>query len=236
MECLFKNQMFDASTQLIKWYQSTPVGQSNHMQAYFQTMHTLGDSPTFVVMTGCTFPFVSRQTGFYLCVTMSLGIFARCLMKLLFRDPRPYMINQLLYPNMCDTTYGTPDSEILLATLLIGTIWLIRNDMKPVALTRRQQIFQYAVWTLSLFFWLNMNLTGPLSGVSSVDQVLFGLNIGILLALFCNFVLKKPIERHVTKLMDGEFHVMGYTHLIRNWFFLLVFLVLFFLILYISLK
>ncbi len=79
-----------------------------------------------------------------------------------------------------------------------------------------------------------MIFTGPLSGVSSFDQVLFGLNIGILLALFCNYVLKKPIERHVTKLMDGEFHVSGYLPLIRNWFLMLVFLVLFFLVLYIS--
>lgn len=145
------------------------MGKSDNMQAYFQTMHVLGDCPTFVVMTGCTFPFVSRQTGFYLCVAMSLGIFTRCLVKLMFRDPRPYMVNQLLYPNMCDTTYGTPDSEILLATLLLGAIWLIRSEMKPSPMTRKRKILMYAAWTLATLFWINMIFTGPLSGVSSVD-------------------------------------------------------------------
>jgi hypothetical protein len=91
-------------------------------------MHVLGDAPTFVVAIGSSFPFLSRQDAFYYTVSGSVGIFVRCWMKLNFRDPRPYMVNLALYPNMCDTTYGTPDSEILLATLMLGVIWLNRSE------------------------------------------------------------------------------------------------------------
>lgn len=50
-----------------------------------------------------------------------------------------------------------------------------------------------------------MLITGIINGVSSIDQILFGLNIGILLAFFCNGVIQRPLDRHVTHLMNGEF-------------------------------
>lgn len=45
-----------------------------------------------------------------------------------FRDPRPYMVNLLVYPNTCETTYGTPDSEVMLSTFMIGVVWLNKGD------------------------------------------------------------------------------------------------------------
>lgn len=44
-----------------------------------------------------------------------------------------------------------------------------------------------------------------LSGIATVDQTCFGLGVGLLVAFFCNSVLLKPIDKHVTMLMNGEF-------------------------------
>lgn len=91
---------------------------------YITAFHVLGDSPSFVIMLATIFPFTSRQDAFYYQVAFSLGIFIRCCMKMAFRDPRPFMQTLRVYPNMCDFSYGTPDSEILLTTLMIGVIFL----------------------------------------------------------------------------------------------------------------
>lgn len=46
--------------------------------------------------------------------------------------------------------------------------------------------------------------------------MMFGLMLGVLLAFFCDGVLAKPIERHITQLMNGEYQVKGYSKLFRN--------------------
>jgi len=108
------------------------------------------------------------------------------------------MVNLALYPNMCDTTYGTPDSETLLATLMIGVIWLSRSEQPPKERPRSKTIVLAVVWSFSIFIWLNLMLGGLVNSVSTVDQILFGLNLGILLAFFCHSILRKPIDVHVT--------------------------------------
>lgn len=94
---------------------------------YFIVFHVLGDSPSFIVLLATIFPFVSRQDAFYYQVAFSVGLFVRCCLKMLFRDPRPFMFSLVVYPNMCDLSYGTPDSEILLITLMIGVIFLNKS-------------------------------------------------------------------------------------------------------------
>lgn len=79
------------------------------------------------------------------------------------------MVNLALYPNMCDTTYGTPDSETLLATLMIGVIWLGRSEQPPKERPRSKTIVIAVVWSLSIFIWLNLMLGGLVNSVSTVD-------------------------------------------------------------------
>ena len=60
-------------------------------------------------------------------------------------------------------------------------------------------------WILAIFFWLNVIISGMLNGVSSIDQTVFGLMVGVIVAFFCNSVIAKPVEQHITKLMNGEY-------------------------------
>ena len=58
------------------------------------------------------------------------------------------------------------------------------------------------------------------------------MNLGILLAFFCNGILKRPIDRHITDLMNGEYQVKGYSTLVRKMMVLMVTVTLFIMILY----
>jgi len=44
-----------------------------------------------------------------------------------------------------------------------------------------------------------------LNGISTIDQTVFGLIVGVIIAFFCNTIVAKPVEKHVTKLMNGEY-------------------------------
>ena len=45
---------------------------------------------------------------------------------------------------------------------------------------------------------------------------LFGLGVGVLVTFFFNSVLLKPIDKHVTILMNGEYQVLVYCKIMRN--------------------
>lgn len=128
-----------------------------------------------------------------------------------------------VYPNMCDFSYGTPDSEILLTTLMIGVIFLNKGRRsiysQETRFTRGMSKFG---WFLAIFIWVNILFCGVVNGLCTVDQTLFGLNLGIMLAFSCEYLLRLPIDRHVTKLMNGEYEVTGYGSLIQKSLLLIV--------------
>jgi H+/Cl- antiporter ClcA len=48
-------------------------------------------------------------------------------------------------------------------------------------------------------------LQGAFNGNNTTDEILFGVELGILVALFSHYVIRKKIDNHVTRLMDGIF-------------------------------
>ena len=69
---------------------------------------------------------------------------------------------------------------------------------------------------MAIFTWVNIMMTAIVSGNATVDQVLFSLELGVLVALFCNSVMRVPLSEHITRLMNGEYNSTGYGRLIRN--------------------
>lgn len=137
---------------------------------YFVAFHILGDSPSFIVLLATIFPFTSRQDAFYYQFSLGFGLFIRCLMKLIFRDPRPFMTTLSVYPNLCDLSYGTPDSEIFLATLMIGVVYLNKNRQENCATqsTFARKMNSFA-WFLAIYFWLNLLFCGFVNGLCTID-------------------------------------------------------------------
>ena len=199
-ELLFKQALFNASLQIIfAFQQNLQFGNNPYLLYYCRIIHVLGNAPAFLLYLTLAFPIVSRQTAFYLCVCFGLGVFVRCSVKLLFRDARPYMVRQSVYPNMCDTSYGTPNSETLLCTLALTVLFL--NHTTPTT-SRCKTIL---LSSLATFVWLSFFLADIVNGVSSLDQVCFAACLGLVLGCFCEFILKESVTKHVSKLMDGEY-------------------------------
>ena len=61
-----------------------------------------------------------------------------------------------------------------------------------------------------------MALASMIDGLSSIDQIAFGVGLGIWIAFFCNGVIRKPLDRHITVLMNGEYQISGYWPLLRT--------------------
>lgn len=65
------------------------------------------------------------------------------------------------------------------------------------------------------FIFINLATSNFVLGAQSIDQIFFGVCLGLWLGYFCNAFIRKPLDMHVTRLLDGEYHVQGYTTLLK---------------------
>ena len=70
--------------------------------------------------------------------------------------------------------------------------------------------------TWFLFLYINVALADFMTGVQSIDQIFFGTTIGIWLGFFCNAFVRKPLDAHITRLLNGEYRLQGHGKLVRN--------------------
>ena len=50
-----------------------------------------------------------------------------------------------------------------------------------------------------------MIMASLLDGLNSIDELAFGIGLGIWIAFMCNGAIRKPLDRHITILMNGEY-------------------------------
>ena len=62
---------------------------------------------------------------------------------------------------------------------------------------------------------LNLAASNFVLGAQSIDQIFFGVCLGIWLGYFCHAFIRKPLDAHVTNLLNGEYHSQGYTTLLK---------------------
>ena len=78
------------------------------------------------------------------------------------------------------------------------------------------KIFRYCMMVWFSFFYINVVAANFVLGLSSIDQIFFGTVLGLWLGYLCNSFLRKPLDQHITKLLNGEYHVIGYNSLLKS--------------------
>ena len=77
---------------------------------------------------------------------------------------------------------------------------------------------------LTLTLLILFSLEGLYNGTHTLDEILFGAELGLFLAMFGQFYVKPKLDRHLTDLMDGMY-VNRYRQIVLS--FLIPFLALF---------
>jgi len=116
MEMLFKQQMTQASMAVIKYIQEAKLFQKPRMDNYLIFWHYVGQVGFLMFLICCLFPLISRQGSYYFIASFSVGLTTCSILRLAFREPRPFMVDLQVFPLVCDLTYGTPNAEIMLTT------------------------------------------------------------------------------------------------------------------------
>lgn len=56
---------------------------------------------------------------------------------------------------------------------------------------------------IAFMFLILFCLQGSYNGNNTIDEILFGIECGILIAYFCHYFIRVRLDSHLTKMMDG---------------------------------
>ena len=111
------------------------------------------------------------------------------------------------------TDYGNPNHDLISISTFGLVLWLSAvhksQDNKPVV-EDTPKVAKCKKIAGIIFGVILLGLTGFLMfivlflGISSLDQAIFGLTLGIWLATFFHFCLKNPMSEHVDNLQKGQ--------------------------------
>lgn len=157
-----------------------------------------------------------------------MGLFTATFMKLTFQDGRPFMFSSRVFPYVCELEFGNPSVVVLNCVAFIFSNGLnlyekLKNQDED--LSDKQKIGAAIGIVGSLVAIIVASLQGIYNGTNTIDQVLFGVELGLFIAFFCHYLVKDTLRRHITNVLDGMY-VNRYKQLVMG--FLVAFLSLFF--------
>ena len=163
------------------------------------------------MMTLCivTFYMGSRQKFFYFIGALTLDKGLSNTMKLIYKDPRPYMLKSSIGLD-CSSVYGMPSghssSAVILSTVLIldffhGERFCIHEIHGLADRNKKLKVYNwcsYLVGCLAALIWATcIPFSRYLLGAHSLDQVLFGALLGLWEGLFMHFIVREKLLLHI---------------------------------------
>ena len=112
----------------------------------------------------------------------TFGIFCNGVLKLVYLDPRPFWVDERLFPCICTANYGNPSTTGLNSFLMFINIYKIYS-------IRKHQVSPLQRWTVLSICCLGifcMSLSRFMGNVHSLNQIFFGYGIAYII-IYCYY-------------------------------------------------
>ena len=167
----------------------------------------MGGGHELCFVAAVAFLWGRRSTFMYYISFIALDKIIVAYFKLAMANPRPYMIDPLIKPLKCSTSFGCPSGHSTAAALGSVVVFLDIFHGETHGLVK-ERYYSKPVYFLGLFcalFWqFSIPYTRLVMGVHSPNQILFGNMCGNWCALFLHFVVRDRLILHVEKIMKQQ--------------------------------
>jgi len=109
------------------------------------------------------------------------------IMKVWYGNKRPFWERQSLYKGLCDGGFGNPSGHSISTVFLYLTLFMYIKETKRL----NKKYLILLVILLLCFFWILMILLSRIIlGMHSINQVIYGSTLGVIISLFVFIVFK----------------------------------------------
>jgi len=170
------------------------------MKKVWKLESALGGGKEIMVFIGVTFFWGRRSKLMYYLIFFALDKSCVNYFKLAYHDPRPYMINPNIKPISCSRAFGNPSGHSS-SSLIVPIVVFLDIFHGKTHKYYKPEFFATPPYVISLFvaiFWpATIPFTRYVLGVHSLDQILFGVSLGIWGGLTCHFVIRDHVINHM---------------------------------------
>ena len=143
--------------------------------------------------------FVPLSKILSIIISMFSAIYLDNIMKLIYHDPRPYWENPNLNDNVhCDLGFGNPSGHSFVSSATYLSIWYVLTDYSFFKEKVVGKVIKWILCVLCFLFVFSIMFSRIYLGVHSLDQIVYGCNMGVGTFLLYFWVFKigslKPKE------------------------------------------
>ena len=121
--------------------------------------------------------------------------------KLSYADPRPYWISQEIIAYKCSNQFGNPSGHSMTTMAMSLTLWL---DFKETSNSSSCTTSKAVGLALAILFPISIGYSRLILGVHSLDQICFGLLLGVWIAMSMQYCVRPYLDQHITVLVKAQ--------------------------------
>ena len=142
--------------------------------------------------------WAKRERAFYYILHTMTAIFVISLFKLAYHLPRPYMVNEGIEVYGCSTEYGDPSGHTFSSSAILTTLLL------DFYAKYKDNKFSIKLLGFVIVFVLIMivGFSRLYNGDHTLDQIIYGILLGLWLAMFMHFTIRDQVFDHIQILMS----------------------------------
>ena len=142
------------------------------MKFFYENFTHFGGGAEAVSVCVIGFLFSSREQFFYYLAVYTIDKMYISMGKLVYHEPRPYMISVKILPLTCSRHFGNPSGHSSCSALIAFALFLDIFHGKPLY-KKDLKVYSWVTWTLGLLAALSWSALMPLSryflGAHSLD-------------------------------------------------------------------
>ena len=122
---LFYNEpLYNLTLDLVPGWQAQ-YSRDSFMIKFLRTVTYLGEGWAAAVFFAIAFCFTSRDRAFYILLVHAIAAFINKNLKIMYRNPRPYMVHPEIKAFGCSKSFGNPSGHSSLSACILTTLFLL---------------------------------------------------------------------------------------------------------------
>lgn len=136
------------------------------------------------------------------------------------------MSHDRIHPTSCTGEYGTPSGHAFFSAYLPTLLALYYLNSTTRVTSIRSKWVANTIYIILFLYTILISFSRVYNGVHTIDQVLYGLQLGWFCAFYMHVNLKNFLLNHITQFLSGD--ISAKRDAVKHFILLLVVFVLFF--------
>ena len=165
------------------------------LKSFFTTVASLGWPPLTALICIVSINLMPKPSALYLWSGMAFVSFLCNLLKSLYGEDRPYWVNDEIIGASCEVTFGNP-SGLLMNTVFCWLTIYLHAFYEVGVIQPRMSVFctayivKMAGTCIGISLLIFMGFSRAYLGVGTYNEVLFGVSLGVTLAIIGHYKIK----------------------------------------------